>query len=743
MKTRFKRSLTSLAVACALSAGLAHAELARVGPIGTAGFPQWFQDKNGLALDLCIPKDQADLAAMNCLLGTAEVAALPEVFPTNWFDEHFWFAAGAAIDTTPLGAPGGKASLTLATEAAFSAAVANGNQIVFNRIRVLLNPVPADGTYRFITPYVTMDFPDVVAGSRIFFTDDVGVGCPEPDFSCALSSNLGPYLRASDSEGGAALPLVQVNGTTMITDPALPTFVTGGSNGNKFRIEYYAPGLTPGVDAPSRVAETNQFNVMGRVHTDRIASPMSVARATYTRKDGPTGTTESYIDVFASAQAGLAGPGAVQATPNLSIVPAGGVQGSLMSAGTPDLQQVYPFWGQAAVTGTVPASVQVINNADVPPTVMAATVTDAVTITEALFDPQAGRLTVKARSSDTASGSPAQLSIEGLGVPCDDVVGASIATNVAPARVTVLSNKGGKATVPVLVKTAARPFQIPDGTVSTLEDTPIEVNLAAISGVTTGGTFTIHASPTHGSLVLINGGSYAYAPAANYFGPDSMSFTVTAGGQTSSVATVAINVTSVNDAPQANADTATTTVGTPVVINVLANDVDPDTDTGIDPATVTPTGVPAGLSVTVNPTTGAISATSNAAGAYSFSYTVKDKGIPAMTSNPATVNVTVNGAETMAITRARYLVSKNRWQIDGTTNIADGQSITLYSCLDVVGNQPDCSNAGADKVLIGTATVGAGGAWAIDQIGPIPPNPAALTAVSARGGKGNADVARK
>jgi hypothetical protein len=740
MKTRFKRSLTSLAVACALSAGLAHAELARVGPLGTAGVPQWFQDKNGMALDLCVPKNLVDLQQLNCLLGTAEVPTLPEVFPSNWFNEHFWFMAAASADTTSLGIPGGKASLTLATEAAFAPTVATGNQLVFNRIRVVLNPVPADGTYRFITPYVTMDFPDVVAGSRIFFTDDVGIGCPEPDFSCALGSNIGPYLRASATEGGAALPFVQVNGSTMITDPALPTFVTGGSNGNKFRIEYYAPGLTPGVDVPSRVAETNQFNVMGRVHTDRIASPMNVARATYTRADGPNNTVESYIDVFANAQAGLAGPGVAQATPSLSIAPAGGVQGSLMNAGTPDLQQVFPFWGQAAVTGTVPAAVQVINNADVPPTVMTATVTDAVTITEATYDPKLGRLTVKARSSDTAAAAPAQLRVEGFDVPCDDVTGASIVTATAPARVTVLSNKGGKATIPVLVKAAARPFPVPDGHVATLEDVPTEINLEAISGVT-GGAFTIHASPTHGSLVLITGGRYAYAPAANYFGPDSMSFSVAAGGQTSTVATVSISIASVNDAPVANADTATTTVGTPVAINVLANDVDPDTDTGLNPASITLQNVPAGITASVNPVTGVVTAQSNTAGTYTFNYTVRDTATPPLSSS-AQVRVTVNGIETMALTRARYLVGRNRWQVDGTTNIVDGQAITIYSCLDVVGTQPDCSVA-ADKVLVGTTTVGAGGVWAIDQIGPIPPNPAALTAVSSRGGKANADVARK
>src|SRR4051812_39680977 len=101
--------LSALAIAF-LATGLsapASAELARLGPIDPAnGYPRWYQDLSGLALDLCLP-DQIDLEQGNCLLLPQDVPAhtAPETFPGNFADEHFWFAADAAL--APNG--GGKA----------------------------------------------------------------------------------------------------------------------------------------------------------------------------------------------------------------------------------------------------------------------------------------------------------------------------------------------------------------------------------------------------------------------------------------------------------------------------------------------------------------------------------------------------------------------------------------------------------------------------------------------------------
>src|SRR5947209_3024228 len=66
--------------------------LQRVGPVDNAnGYPAWYQDKTGLTLDFCSPKTQAELDGGWCVLLTGDLPSVPEAFPTNFFDEHFYF----------------------------------------------------------------------------------------------------------------------------------------------------------------------------------------------------------------------------------------------------------------------------------------------------------------------------------------------------------------------------------------------------------------------------------------------------------------------------------------------------------------------------------------------------------------------------------------------------------------------------------------------------------------------------
>ena len=90
-------STVAVSLALTLGAATANAELARVGPNDVPsppgnGFPLWYQDTTGLALDLCNPTTQAQVTP--CLLAPAPGApnpTLPFVFPTNWPDEQFWY----------------------------------------------------------------------------------------------------------------------------------------------------------------------------------------------------------------------------------------------------------------------------------------------------------------------------------------------------------------------------------------------------------------------------------------------------------------------------------------------------------------------------------------------------------------------------------------------------------------------------------------------------------------------------
>lgn len=706
---------TAIALALAL-AGLslpAGAELARQGPVNpTHGYPEWYQDSTGLALDLCLP-DQIDLEAGNCLLLPPDVpnGTAPETPFSNFADEHFWFAADAGLDT----GNGGKAILVLGIEAAFNLAVKAGDQVSFGRIRVKITDLPSNGTYKVIHPYGELEFPDQVAGGIIFYTDDVGIACAQGDFSCALKTGVGPFLRASSVPGGPALPFVTINGKTMIADPVNPTFVTGGPFSNKFRIE--GPNIGgPGVD----FIETDLFTVMGRVHTAPIPSPLKAERAGYTRN----GSNQAWIDVFASAAAGIGKP-----TPNLNISGAG-VTPKVMS---PDGKGM--FWGQTNVTSAaVPSQIKVTNSADVPPTTIDVVVADAITITEAVYDPQAKQLKVKAKSSDEGNDPPSLFLPDYNGKSCDNVLGAVI-DNVAvpPKDVVVRSSAGGSATAPVITLQAA-PIATSLGDISKSgnEDQVMVLDLAPTSGGYTAGSFRILSQPAHGTVSVDANGNASYMPAANYEGPDSFTYVVgDANGNDTNVATVSLTINAVNDAPVANADTAGTTQSKPVTINLLANDTDPDATTGINPATVAIVTAPAQGTVSVSNGVATYTPGSTPAGlgTFTFSYTVAD--YDNVVSNPATVTVNVQGAETLVVSAAEYRADKQRWKISGTTSIDVDQTITV---------RPRNSSTGTLGPVIGTAVVGAAGAWAVDVVGSSvsPTGYNQVQATSPLGGTGNA-----
>ncbi len=176
-----------------------------------------------------------------------------------------------------------------------------------------------------------------------------------------------------------------------------------------------------------------------------------------------------------------------------------------------------------------------------------------------------------------------------------------------------------------------------DQSVTTDEDTAVDITLTA-SDVEDGvPQFTSHTDPAHGTLsgTMPN---LTYTPAVNYCGPDSFTFLVTDSDAATDTGTVSINVTCVNDPPVANDDSDTTPEDTPVSTNVVANDTDVD-GTVVASAVAIVSG-PRNGSV-VNNGNGTVTYTPNANfnGSDSFTYTVKDNG--GATSNVATVTINV------------------------------------------------------------------------------------------------------
>ena len=89
-------------------------------------------------------------------------------------------------------------------------------------------------------------------------------------------------------------------------------------------------------------------------------------------------------------------------------------------------------------------------------------------------------------------------------------------------------------------------------------------------------SWTIVAQPQHGTLSG-TAPALTYTPAADYFGADSFTFKVNDGSVDSNVATVTIDVTSVNDLPVAAAQTVTTDFETAANITLGATDIEGDT----------------------------------------------------------------------------------------------------------------------------------------------------------------------
>ncbi|MBI1309703.1 tandem-95 repeat protein [bacterium] len=152
-------------------------------------------------------------------------------------------------------------------------------------------------------------------------------------------------------------------------------------------------------------------------------------------------------------------------------------------------------------------------------------------------------------------------------------------------------------------------------------------------------TATLVSGPANGSLTLNSDGSLTYTPNSGFSGSDSFTYAASDGLLESNVATVTIDVTSVNHAPEAFDDTYVTDEDATLKVSapgLLGNDSDPDGNT----LTAYLVSGPTNGSLTLN-SDGSFTYTPNANfnGADSFTYGVKD-GL--LDSNTATVMITVD-----------------------------------------------------------------------------------------------------
>lgn len=256
----------------------------------TGFFPLWYQDTNGVPLELCLtqtpsPAPGLPAGSIMCTLiaGPGFDPALPLSFPGNFPDEAFWFTADGRVRGT-----GFDVDITIALEAAFGlGAVAAGDQVSFARIR-LRGTVDNTGVYTFTHPYgvEVLDIADV--GSKaINYTRDIGIGAAGI-FTGALAGDIGPFLIRTDAQGNPS-PIV-IGAETYLGDPNVTQTVTGSPFGtNYFRIQ--GPG---GIDTTD-----NLFNISGKVYKGAaLPTPFVVDRTSYS-----VGALGTQMDVFATAPA--------------------------------------------------------------------------------------------------------------------------------------------------------------------------------------------------------------------------------------------------------------------------------------------------------------------------------------------------------------------------------------------------------------------------------------------------------
>ncbi|MCF6386576.1 Ig-like domain-containing protein [Mycobacterium sp. MBM] len=214
---------------------------------------------------------------------------------------------------------------------------------------------------------------------------------------------------------------------------------------------------------------------------------------------------------------------------------------------------------------------------------------------------------------------------------------------------------------------------------TTNEDNALTGNVLTNDSDTDGDalTATLLTGPTNGTLTLNTDGTFTYTPDADFNGTDSFTYTATDGTATSSVATVSITVSPVNDTPVAAGDTFTTDEDTVLTGNVLSNDSDLDGDT----LTATLVDEPTNGTLTLN-TDGTFTYTPDADfnGTDSFTYTAGDG---TATSSVATVSITVSPVNDTPVTVGDTFTTDEDTAVSGNvlTNDSDIDGDTLTATL--------------------------------------------------------------
>jgi VCBS repeat-containing protein len=225
----------------------------------------------------------------------------------------------------------------------------------------------------------------------------------------------------------------------------------------------------------------------------------------------------------------------------------------------------------------------------------------------------------------------------------------------------------------------------------------------------------ISVGPAGNGTITQNGNAVTYTPDTGFAGADSFTYTISDGKGGTATATVTINVsvTHINNPPQAQNDSATTPQGTPVTINILANDFDPDGDM----LTLDSVGSAGNGSISINGSNVIYTPNPGFAGTDSFDYTISDgKG----DTDTAIVTITVTVIETIATLNIQIDTNAHApiyiW--DDTTDewVVDGNYVTPKT-IEVAGGHSYCVWLGGDITYYVKHITPTGSGWEITPDG--------------------------
>ncbi len=252
---------------------------------------------------------------------------------------------------------------------------------------------------------------------------------------------------------------------------------------------------------------------------------------------------------------------------------------------------------------------------------------------------------------------------------------------------TISDGNGGTATTNLtitIIPVNDAPIANADSATIDEDAAPILVNVLANDSDVDGDSLTISAASANIGSVSVVGNQIQYTPAADDNGLATVTYTVSDNNGGASTATLTITITPVNDAPIANADTATMDEdAAPILINVLANDSDVDGDSLSISAASADIGSASVVGNQIQYT-----AAANTNGLATVTYTVSDNNGG---TNTATVAITItvvndapvanNDTATMSEDAAPILIN-----VLANDSDEDGDSLTISAASADIGS---------------------------------------------------------